>query len=466
MVGEVLSLAIDLWDPWNIWYVPDEDEDPPQDDGTAVYKPLPDEECEFLPGAVWCPGESYSPGSQYHEGFMHPLCCTLEEPETTPSTTETTTLALGGYIRRPYERCEFESWVFWCPRRKYNPGWKYSKRWNQPLCCEVVEEWWSTTTTTTLAPSTASTTTLEFGGYVRRPYEKCEYVSDVVMCPGESYNPAFKFNRGATELLCCEIIESYWSSATTAPAASTSEESATAPPAPAPPAPAATKAAKPSVATAEDLMGYKAIKGEKCWHEPGAGSVRGRKFCPLPSYNVGKKYENEAGYPLCCQRMNHWYVSGKDEDVDEMADNFLANFTHVPKSVDDTPKLREPDCPDHKEFVLQKYQLNCREKTICIDKHSGRPEDKICCSTKVKDVTTALNNYNKAVRACAKVPFDSCSSSSGTSDVPLGFACDQMYWCVNKKAGAEERVGPVASASMCKDLYLIPKKTCGATKLP
>eukprot|EP00971_Amphidinium_carterae_P070851 1401253-Amphidinium_carterae.1 len=327
-----------------------------------------------------------------------------------------------------------------------------------PLCCTLEEP----------ATQTATTTTLLFGGYVPKPNEECEYVSGL-WCPGYSYSPGFAYYKSAMQPLCCKEVEGtsvdkpVGSSSTAAPATtmpvttSVEDEGSSVDPPTEEPLPEA---------TAEDLKGYKAIKGEKCWHEPGA-SIRGRKFCPIPAYNVGKKYENEEGHPLCCQKMDHWYVTGKDDDeeVEDMADNFLANFTHVPEEIADAPTLREPDCPDHKEFVLQKYKLNCVEKTVCIDKQSGRPEDKICCSKKAKAVSDAMASYNKAMDICAKVPADSCHPLTKPDGLPAGFMCSKMFWCVNKKAGAEERVGPVATESLCQQLYLMPRETCGSTKL-
>jgi len=399
---------------------------------------------------------SYSPGSQYHKGFMHPLCCTREEPA---STTATTTLQYGGYKPKRHEVCEYVSGI-WCPSDSYNPGYKYYRSMLEPLCCHEDEG------SSVDGPKKPE----DLVGYKPKKNEVCFFepsapIKGYPFCPKPSYNVGRKYENDEGMPLCCKQgVTSTEAAAPATPATPittttsftpSEDEGSSVDKPPAKPLPEA---------TVEDLMGYKAIKGEKCWHEP-AASIRGRKFCPIPSYNVGRKYENEKGHPLCCQRMDHWYIQGKDDDVEAIAENFLQNFTHIPKSVEDVPALREPDCPSDREFALQTYRLNCVEKTVCIDKHSGKPEDKICCSKKAKQVSDAMVSYNEATNVCEKQPIDSCHPLSEPDGLPSGYVCDRMFWCVNKKAGTEERVGPVASESVCQSLYLMPKETCGVAKL-
>eukprot|EP00971_Amphidinium_carterae_P208424 4135355-Amphidinium_carterae.1 len=165
-----------------------------------------------------------------------------------------------------------------------------------PLCCTLEE--------VEPATQTATTTTLRLGGYVPKPNEECHYIT--LWCPSYAYSPGSLYHRGPFQPLCCHKVRrtskpvgsssSTAALATTMPVTTSVEDEGSSVDKP-------TEEPLPE-ATAEDLKGYKAIKGEKCWHEPGA-AIHGRKFCPIPAYNVGKKYANEEGHPLCCQKMDH-----------------------------------------------------------------------------------------------------------------------------------------------------------------
>jgi len=393
----------------------------PTETKDAVYTPKPNEECQYLPGAFWCPGESYSPGLEYHKRFMEPLCCTEVSVETTTSLT-TTVLQ---YIPKFNEECEYKPGALWCPGSSYSPGYKYAKRFMEPLCCVEVENWgWK--------PKPIKVNDDEGTSVDGPPKEESSVDKPVVSTTDDDKSVDKPADEGTSN-----------------------DKPAT---------PGGDQGTKPKPkpdASLDQMMGYKAIKGEVCWHEK-------KGWCRPPSYNVGEKYR-KGSMPLCCQKVFAGGISKDNEDLDHLADTFIKNFTVVPSDLEEeTPELQDPDCPADTSFVLKSQKLNCVDTTICVDEVTGKPEDKICCSKGMKQVADALTAYDHAMDACEKVSDEDCSPSSQAAyagSVPKGYFCKKMFWCVDDKDGADERVGPVATERLCGSIFMSPVHTCAATKV-
>mmetsp|Transcript_60848 Transcript_60848/g.145021 ORF Transcript_60848/g.145021 Transcript_60848/m.145021 type:complete len:589 (+) Transcript_60848:119-1885(+) len=403
----------------------------------SIYEPKPNEECKYLPGALWCPGVSYSPGYQYHKRFMEPLCCTEIEP---PTTTITTTILQ--YVPKPNEECKYLPGALWCPGLSYSPGYKYHKRFMEPLCC------------TELPPdkTTTTTTPLELMGYKPKDDEECWHepgqlgVPGTMWCHRPNYNVGYEYAlRGMP--LCCKKVN-IGSSVDPAPL--------------------------PAKGSIEVVTEYKAKRGEVCWHETGKLGVPGSRWCHRPSYNVGWQYAKDAA-PLCCKAVPEDDIQEKDEDLESLADDFIKEFTVAPADLEDEiPKVRDPACPEDEAFTLKIIRLRRVTKTVCINS-KGMPKDKICCSKKVSEVQKAMTTRDVAMEACSAVPEDHCSTSTSSFEavrnsiyegkVPEGFSCKKMFWCTDSKDGAEERVGPVESDHLCEQMHFDAKAICGAAAL-